>query len=162
MGLTCGIYTFRRFPSRYPQSTYDEFARARPQRVRDGYTRGSKIDERVGGYQTIGERIWFGKAFYDGEGTTGVGSLGYFDTRTKRFTMFSIPELANWSVFALFVETDVVWAGLMTYPEGATRSGGVIRYNLSTRNVTRYDIPDTALTMCRRNDAMFIGTSNGL
>jgi len=145
-----------------PQSTYDEFARARPQRVRDGYTRDSKIDERVGVYQAVGERIWFGKAFYDGEGTTGVGSIGYFDTRTKRFTMFSSPELANWSVSALFVETDVVWAGLVTYPEGATRSGGLIRYNLSTRNVRRYDLPDSTLTMFRQNDAFFIGTSNGL
>ena len=84
------------------------------------------------------------------------------NTRTKRFTMFSIPELANWSVSALFVETDVVWAGLVTYPEGATRSGGLIRYNLSTRNVRRYDLPDSTLTMFRQNDAFFIGTSNGL
>ena len=76
--------------------------------------------------------------------------------------MFSIPELANWSVSALFVETDVVWAGLVTYPEGATRSGGLIRYNLSTRNVRRYDLPDSTLTMFRQNDAFFIGTSNGL
>ena len=30
-------------------------------------------------------QIWFGKAFYDGEGTTGVGGLGYFDTRAKQF-----------------------------------------------------------------------------
>jgi hypothetical protein len=149
-------------PEPIPQSTYDEFARARPQRVRDGYIRGSKIEERVGGYQVVGERLWFGKAFYDGEGTTGAGSLGYFDTRTKRFTMFSIPELANWSVSALFVETDVVWMGLATYPEGAARSGGLIRYNLLTRTVTRYDIPDTALTMFRWNDSLFIGTSNGL
>src|SRR6266516_1382275 len=72
-------------------------------------------------------------AFYDGEGTTGVGSIGYFDTRTKRFTMFSIPELANWSVSVLFVETDVVWAGLVTYPDGATRRGALLPYNLPTR-----------------------------
>jgi len=86
-----------------------------------------------------------------------VGGPGYFDTRTKRFTVFSIPELADWSVSALLVETDVVWAGLARYPEGAAWSGGLISYNLSTRNVTRYDIPDIALTMLRRNDALFIG-----
>jgi hypothetical protein len=116
-------------PERLPQSTYDQFAQARPQRVRDGYSRASTIDERVGGHQVVGDRIWFGKAFYDGEGTTGVGGLGYFDTRSKQFTIFSIPELADWSVSALYVEDDAVWAGLVNHPEGAGRSGGLIRYD---------------------------------
>ena len=145
-----------------PQSTYDQFARARPQRVRDGYNRNSTIDERVGGHQVVGERIWFGKAFYDGEGTTGVGGLGYFDTRAKQFTIFSIPELVDWSVSALFGESDAVWAGLVNYSEGAQRIGGLIRYDLSTRNVTRYNVPDIVLAMIRQNNALFIGTSNGL
>jgi len=149
-------------PLPLPQSTYDQFARARPQRVRDGYGRGSTIDERVGAHQVVDERIWFGKAFYDGEGTTGVGGLGYFDTRAKQFTIFSIPELLDWSVSALFVESDAVWAGLGSNSEGSGRRGSLIRYELSTRNVTRYNVPDTVLVMMRQNNALFIGTSNGL
>ena len=149
-------------PVPLPQSTYDQFAQARPQRVRDGYSRASTIDERVSAHQVVGDRIWFGKAFYDGEGTTGVGGLGYFDTRSKQFTIFSISELADWSISALFVESDAVWAGLVNYPEGAGHSGGLIRYDLSTRNVTRYNLPDIVLTMIRQNNALFIGTSNGL
>jgi len=53
----------------------------------------STIDERVGAHQVVGDRIWFGKAFYDGEGTTGVGGLvismpvktvhNIFDSRTR-------------------------------------------------------------------------------
>ena len=50
----------------------------------------------------------------------------------------------------------------MNYPEGAGHSGGLIRYDLSTRNVTRYNVPDIVLTMIRQNNALFIGTSNGL
>jgi len=149
-------------PAPLPQSTYEQFAQARPQRVRDGYSRASTIDERVGGHQIVGERIWFGKAFYDGEGTTGVGGLGYYNTRTKQFTMFSIPELADWSTSALLVESDTIWAGLVTSPEGPGRSGGVIRYEPSTRSITRYEVPDTALAMIRQQNALFIGTSNGL
>jgi hypothetical protein len=149
-------------PEPLPQSTYDQFAGARLQRVRDGYGRGSTIDERVGGHQVVGERIWFGKAFYDGEGISGVGDLGYFDTRSSQFTMFSIKELADWSVSALLVEGDAVWAGLVKYGEGTGGSGGLIRYDVSTRNVSRYNIPDIVLTMIRQNDALFIGTSNGL
>ena len=150
-------------PEPLPQSTYEQFARARPERVRNGYTRNStNIDERIGAIQVVGDRIWFGKAFYDGEGKTGVGDIGYFDTRTKKFAMLSIPELAVWSVSALIVETDAVWAGLVTYPEGADRSGGLIRYDFTTSTVTRYEVPDIALTMLRQNSALFIGTSNGL
>jgi len=129
-------------PDPLPQSTYDEFARARPERVRDGYSRGANIDERIGAHQVLGDRMWFGKAFYDGEGTTGVGGIGYYDIRTKTFTMLSGPELANWSISALLVETNAVWAGLVRYPEGAELSGGLIRYDLPTGNVTRYSIPD--------------------
>jgi hypothetical protein len=110
-------------PEPLPQSTYDQFAGARLQRVRDGYGRGSTIDERVGGHQVVGEGIWFGKAFYDGEGISGVGDLGYFDTRSSQFTMFSIKELADWSVSALLVEGDAVWAGLVKYGEGTGGSG---------------------------------------
>jgi hypothetical protein len=149
-------------PEHLPQSTYDQFAQARPQRVRDGYSPGSTIDERVGAHQLVGERIWFGKAFYDGEGITGVGGLGYFDTREKKFTIFSIPELVDWSISALLVEDDSVWAGLVNYPEGAERTGGLVRYDLSTHNVTRYYVPDIVLTLIRRGNALFIGTSNGL
>jgi hypothetical protein len=150
-------------PKPVPQSTYDEFARRRPERVRQGYTRDSaSIQEQVGPHQVVADRIWFGKAFYDGEGITGVGGIGYFDTRTNRFTMHSIPELADWSVSALLVESDSVWAGLVRYPEGATQSGGLIRYSFSTRRVIKYEIPDIVLTMLRHNGALFIGTSNGL
>ena len=91
-----------------------------------------------------------------------MGDLGYFDMRSKQFTFFSIPELADWSVSAVLVEADAVWAGLVNYPEGADRSGGLIRYDLSSRSVTRYDVPDIVLTMIRHDNALFIGTSNGL
>ena len=130
--------------------------------MRDGYSRGANIDERIGAHQVLGDRMWFGKAFYDGEGTTGVGGIGYYDIRTKTFTMLSGPELANWSISALLVETNAVWAGLVRYPEGAELSGGLIRYDLPTGNVTRYSIPDITLTMLRQNDAVYIGTSNRL
>lgn len=68
----------------------------------------------------------------------------------------------DWSVSALLVEDDSVWAGLVNYPEGAGRSGGLVRYDLSTHNVTRYYVPDLVLTMIRQDNALFIGTSNGL
>ena len=76
--------------------------------------------------------------------------------------MIPVSELAAWSTSALLVEPDVVWAGLVAHPEGADFSGGLIRYDLSTRKATRYEIPDIPLTILRHADALFIGTSNGL
>jgi hypothetical protein len=150
-------------PEPLPQSAYDQFAKARPGRVRDGYSQDvTEIRERVGGYEVAGDRIWFGKSFYDGEGTTGVGGIGYYDTKTRRFSMLDIPQLADWSVSALLVEDDAIWIGRVAYLEDAARSGGLIRYDLSTRRVTEYTIPDIPWTMLRRNDALFTGTSNGL
>jgi len=99
-------------PEPLPQSTYDQFAQARPQRVRDGYSRASTIDERVGAQQVVGDRILVWKGIYDGEGTTGVGGLGYFDCPFKTVHNIFDSELADWSISALFVESDAVWAGL--------------------------------------------------
>ena len=91
-----------------------------------------------------------------------MGGPGYFDTRTKRFTVFSIPELVDWSISALLVETDVVWAGLARYPEGAAWSGGLISYNLSTGNVTRYDIPTSRSQCFAETTHCSSAPSNGL
>ena len=61
-----------------PQSTYREFARARPKRVTDGYSEdATTIGESVGPYQEGDDGVWFGKTFYDGEGLSGVGGVGF-------------------------------------------------------------------------------------
>jgi hypothetical protein len=79
-----------------PRTTYDQFAAARPQRVKDGYRReGTEIDESIGPWQRQDGRIWFGKAFYDGEGSTGVGGFGYFDEKEKKLQLFNPPEIAD-------------------------------------------------------------------
>jgi hypothetical protein len=148
---------------RLPQSTYDEFAQARPDRVRNGYTRSeTRIEETVGAWQAIGNRIWFGKAFYDGEGVTGVGAVGYFDTATDRFTLVSASELAPWSTSALLVEGDTAWLGLARQPEGARYSNGLLRLNVSNGRSHRYPVPDVILSITRWNYALYLGTTHGL
>ena len=73
-----------------PRTTYDQFAAARPQRVKDGYRReGTELNESIGPWQREDGRIWFGKTFYDGEGSTGVGGFGYFDEEEKKLQLFN-------------------------------------------------------------------------
>ena len=68
-----------------PKSTYEEFARARPGRVKNGYRPDvTACEEVIGPYQIVGNRFWFGKTFYDGEGVTGIGGFGYFDPEERK------------------------------------------------------------------------------
>src|SRR5205085_8919421 len=62
-----------------PQSTYDQFVKARPAKSADSYPPESvTVEENIGPSQVVGSRLWFGKNFYDGEGDVGVGGIGYF------------------------------------------------------------------------------------
>jgi len=133
-----------------PQSTYRDFARARPRRVRDGYVENAtSIGEEIGAYQVVDGRVWLGKRFYDGEGSTGVGALGYFDIAQQKFVFLDIPEIVDWSVSAILVESQTVWAGLQNNPEGASRSGGLLRHDMKTSSIHIYPVEDLIQTIHR-------------
>lgn len=145
----------------FPQSTQADLMRARGQEVR-AHTTGADIKEETGPVQEVGNRVWFGKTFYDGEGATGVGAIGYYDLRTQKFTSFSPPEIVKWSVSALLVEGDTVWAGLKRRPEGAEHSGGLLRYDLSTKRAKVFPVGEVVLNIVRAGDALYLGSSNGV
>jgi len=145
-----------------PQSTYAQFARARPARVRDGYVEGTSIEEAIGPYQITGDKIWFGKNFYDGEGTTGVGAIGYFDRTAKKYSFLPIREVLDWSVSNLLIEGDTVWAGLVNHPEGADHSGGLLRHNLKSGITRKYRIDEIIYRIERTPDGLYMSTSNGV
>ena len=140
-----------------PQSSKEEYLRARPQKTAVGL-----IEEEIGPYQVVGDRFWFGKTFYDGEGISGVGSVGYFDLVQKKFVLFSPPALAAWSSSALLVEGDNVWVGLLRRPEGRAWSGGLLQYDLASDSTKQYEIKEAVLAIERWKDALYVGTSNGI
>jgi hypothetical protein len=145
-----------------PQSTYAEFAQTRPQRVKDGYDeKDTSIGESAGPYQIVGSRIWFGKTFYDGEGSTGVGGLGYFDTATSQYTLLSVPQMAEWSTSAILVEGTDVWAALVGYPEGEAYGGGVVRYDLRRRTTQSFPADEVITRIVRFQDRIYLTSKNG-
>ena len=145
------------------KSTYPEFARARPARVRDGYTEDVvTFEETIGASQTVDGRIWFGKTFYDGEGYTGVGGLGYFDLSKRQFSFLRIPQIVDWSVSALLVKDQVLWAGLERRPEGAEHSGGLLRHDLRTSATRIYRVEDVITSLHASGTALVMGTTNGI
>lgn len=147
---------------RLPRTTYDEFAAARPARVKDGFKReGTTIQDTIGPWQKDGTKIWFAKNFYDGEGSTGVGGFGYFDTGEHKMHMFAPAEIADWSVPAMSVSDDAVWMALGLNTESDRISGGVLRYDRQTDTVRRFAMPDKATRIIQVDGKILIATGFG-
>ncbi len=145
-----------------PRTTYDQFAAARPQRVKDGYKReGIELDESIGPWQREDGRIWFGKTFYDGEGSTGIGGFGYFDEKEKKLQLFSPPEIADWSVSAIDVTPDAVWMALVNNGEYGGSSGGLLRYDRRIGAALRLPLPDIALRLAHIKGKTLAATDFG-
>jgi hypothetical protein len=146
-----------------PRTAYDQFATARPRRVKDGYVRqGTEFDESIGPWQREDSRIWFGKTFYDGEGSTGVGGFGYFDLTERKLHLFNPPEIADWSMSALDVTADAVWMALVNNGEYGGSSGGLLRYDRHTGAMRHVLLPDIALRLDHINGKILAATDFGI
>ena len=146
-----------------PRTTYDQFAAARPPRVKDGYVRGgTEIEDSIGPWQQEDGRIWFGKTFYDGEGSTGVGGFGYFDMNERRLHMFGPPEIADWSVSAINVGPDAAWMALAQNGEYGGSSGGLLRYDRQSGALRRLGFPDIGFRLIRVGGKILAATDFGL
>ena len=143
---------------RLPQTTLVDYAAARPENPNT--VTEENIVEHFGPYQ-ITDRFWFAKVFYDGEGLTGVGGIGYFDPQAAKYVIHSPPAIARWSASALLVEEDAVWVGLIGHPERGKYSGGLVRLDRRTQATDSYVIPDIVFAIARHGDSLWIGTANG-
>jgi hypothetical protein len=163
---TSGVYELGAAGPRFhqfPQPAFDLFAKYRPARVQAGYTRDfANIETEVGPFQLEGRRLWFGTAFYDGEGTTGVGGVGSFEIDSGRWEVFYEPAMAEWSSSAILVENRAVWLGLMAQPEGAAYAGGLLRYDRNTRAMRRIDVPGIIHVIRRVGPSLYLATDKGL
>ncbi len=149
-----------------PQSTAEEYVRLRPDDLRinpfsataDHYER----QEVIGPCQIEGGKIWFGNSYYDGEGARGVGAFGYFDTATRKYTLFSPPEVARYEVSAILVEPDRVWIALDRFGEDiSTSPGGLVRWNRTTHEIRRYPLEFLLSSIRAEGDSLRLGTRDG-
>jgi hypothetical protein len=99
--------------------------------------------DRIGPWAIDGDRLWFGKTFYSGEGYSGTGGLGYFDAGTRRFEIIPLPaEVTPAAATAILVQPDAIWAALALHGEYASEGRGLVRYDRQSRTTTRFDIGD--------------------
>jgi hypothetical protein len=121
-----------------------------------------EMNEEVGPHQLEATRLWFGKTFYNGEGLTGVGGFGYFDTATASFRMFAPPEMAQWSVSAILVEADCVWLGLDHRGEYGNYPGALLRWDRNNETVRHWDVQSVVTGIARGGDAIYLGATDGV
>ena len=141
-----------------PQSSLEELAAARF----GGVLTERVVNEEIGPTQIVGSRLWFGKTFYDGEGLSGVGGLGFFDLEERRYVLFSPPAIRNWSASSILVEDEVVWIGRYRRSEGAEYSGGLLRYDVESGEAREFDVGDVIRQIERWGERLYLGTNGGL
>ncbi len=144
-----------------PQPTYAEFARSRRLRVADGYKASVEFDDHIGPHALEGNNLWFGKSFYDGEGTTGIGGFGYFDTTEKQYHLYAPPEIADYSVSAIHVEADAVWMALIHNGEYGGSGGGLLRFDRNSNAIRKFELPGIGLQFLRAGDKLLLATDSG-
>lgn len=71
------------------------------------------------------------------------------------------PLVRQWSVSAVLVEKDSIYAGLVDRGGRELRSGGLLRYHRASRRVTVYSVPDPIHSLARVDESMFVGTNRG-
>jgi hypothetical protein len=146
-----------------PQSTWDEFEKSRPTRVRDGYTRdGTTIEEEIGPNQVVGNRLWFGKSFYDAEGITGIGGFGYFDCEARRFVMYSPPEIRNSSVTSILVIGNDVWMSTAGGGEYGASPHALLRWDMSSEQIHSQSLDAVVTQMADHGDELYLATYDGI
>ncbi len=146
-----------------PETAYEAFARVRPERVRNGYVReGTEFHERIGPRQRFHGKLWFGKTFYDGEGSTGIGGFGYFDPARRKYIIYSPPEVVDWSTSAILVTPEAVWLGLCFNGEWGGASGGLLRWDHQTHDVREYPTRSIIGHIVAHNGRVSLATSEGV
>ncbi len=145
-----------------PLAEFAHFASVRPIKVSRGWTRANAtFNETIGPYQLVGQDLWFGITFYDGEGHTGIGGFGLFSSNTRQFELHYPPEMADWSVSALLVEDDAVWMALEDRIEGQARSGGLVRWDRATHEIQRWPGIPRSLGVARKGERLYLATDEG-
>ena len=119
------------------------------------------LRKQVGAWQVEKGGIWFGKTFYDGEGTTGVGAVGFLST-SGHYSFLTIPELHDWSADTILVEPDTLWVGLVNHPEGPLSSGGLLEYDRRANRAGVHKVPGVIHSIVRVARSLFVGTTYGL
>ena len=156
-----GIYEIKSNSCKFypmPMPNNDILKRYRPELA----AQGCGLNDTLGRFQKLGDRIWFCKNFYGGEGQCGVGAAGFFDTKVRVFEILYSSQTAKWSCSALLAEEKTVWMGLQHIGEGSVSSGGLAEVNPATGEAAIHKVPAGISAIQRAGDIIILGTGEGI
>jgi len=146
-----------------PQSDHNIWRLARPDDIANRTPSDyADINEQIGPHQLENGRLWFGKTFYNGEGSSGVGGFGYFDAATRSYRLYSPPEIQRWSVSSILVETNFIWLALVHRGEYGGNSGGLLRWNRKTERARLFSVSTYINKIVRHDNALYLGAVDGI
>jgi hypothetical protein len=150
-------------PYPLPQSDLNAWREARPDDAKTFLrTDAAEITEDIGPYQLEGDRLWFGKTFYNSEGSTGVGGFGYFDSVARAYKLYSPAEIRNWAVSAILVEPDSIWLALYRRGEYGNTPGGLLQWDRQMEHVRLFDLQSVVTHMARASGTLAMGAVDGI
>lgn len=118
---------------------------------------GCEINGEMASFQELDGRIWFCTNAYGGEGACGMGALGYYDMKEKKFEIY-YSSLTSIGCSTLMAEKGKIWIGL----QGSPISKGLAAFDTSSKNIAVYDVPEVINTIRKVGDSMIMGTENGI
>ena len=69
--------------------------------------------------------------------------------------------MKQWTISAVLVEVDTIFAGLVDQESSPIKAGGLIRFHRKSGGVTVYSVPDPIHTLVRVDAGLFMGTIRG-
>jgi hypothetical protein len=146
-----------------PQTDLATWQRARPDETKNYlHPDHAEMNEQVGPHQVEDGRLWFGKTFYNGEGATGLGGFGYFDTATASYHLIAPPEIYAWSVSATLLEPDCVWLALYHRGEYGDTAAGLLRWDRNAATVRSFPVKSIITAMAWQGDTLYLGATDGI
>jgi len=147
-----GVYELAEEKCRYyplPVPTDDEMRSIHAQAL------GYRISNSLGAFQELDGKVWYCTSFSGGEGGTGVGMLGYFDLKTKKYEVALSSSVDRWPCTALLAEKDKVRIGL-------DYRGGVAELDKVSGVYASYEVPATVNLFKRVGGSLVLGTQSGI
>lgn len=113
-------------------------------RLRPGVRRAESIEQKIGAVTEHGGFLWFGIAFYEGEGVNGVGGVGRYDPRTGETIVRRPPLLRDSSIDRIVHDGQALWLATTAHREcsGTPPTHGLVRYEWRTGRVQSYEKRD--------------------
>ena len=153
--------TVRWYPP--PNPSYEQFAKLRPQRVAQGYGKDTRFVNEIGPWQQVGRRIWFGTTFYDGEGWSGVGGIGYLDLDRRAYTMMWTAGSTDASASAISVDHGSATVGLARNCECDDVEGSGAATFIFEKSLTLpMNIPGVTTAIGRAGGSLVLLSTKGL